>query len=202
VRVVATGGQALKAELVGIGQEGARALTLIEAAGPATATTGPMIFQGSARYPVDAIVIHFAATAPDWMRGQPLAAKRKEIVRWHREQRDWRKIGYHHLIDRDGATLPGRAETEIGAGVECHNRGVIHICLIGGAGSAATDLFERNITAAQDRVLRGALLRTLAVKDSHHESMRLEFATTPFRDHSGTSAVRRATQPIIRADSY
>lgn len=33
VPLVATGGQALKAELVGIGQEGAHALTLIEAAG-------------------------------------------------------------------------------------------------------------------------------------------------------------------------
>ena len=37
VRLVATGGQALKAELVGVGQEGARALTLIEAAGPRAA---------------------------------------------------------------------------------------------------------------------------------------------------------------------
>ena len=37
VRLVATGGQALKAELVGIGQEGARAMTLIEAAGPRAA---------------------------------------------------------------------------------------------------------------------------------------------------------------------
>jgi len=50
-----------------------------------------------------------------------------EIDRWHRDERGWRKIGYHHLIDRDDATLPGRAESEIGAGVEGHNRGVIHI---------------------------------------------------------------------------
>jgi hypothetical protein len=120
----------------------------------ATGPAGPMIFQGSARYPLDEIVIHCAATASDWMRGQPLADKRKEIDRWHREDRGWRKIGYHHLIDRDGATLPGRAENEIGAGVEGHNRGVIHICLIGGAGSSATDPFERNFTAAQDRALR------------------------------------------------
>jgi hypothetical protein len=84
----------------------------------ATVPAGPMIFQGRARYPVDEIVIHCAATAPEWMRGQPLTAKRKEIDRWHREERGWRKIGYHHLIDRDGAILPGRAETEIGAGVE------------------------------------------------------------------------------------
>jgi peptidoglycan hydrolase-like protein with peptidoglycan-binding domain len=67
-----------------------------------SAAPRPMIFQGSARYPVDEIVIHCAATHPDWMRGQPLTAKRKEIERWHREERGWRKIGYHHLIDRDG----------------------------------------------------------------------------------------------------
>lgn len=126
----------------------------------AAVPAGPMIFQGSARYPVDEIVIHCATTHPDWMRRQPLTSKRKEIDRWHREERGWRKIGYHHLIDRDGAILPGRAESEIGAGVEGHNRGVIHICLIGGAGSSATDPFERHFTAAQDRALR-ALIDTI-----------------------------------------
>ena len=47
----------------------------------ATVAAGPMIFQGSARYRVEEIVIHCAATAPDWMRGQPLTAKRKEAER-------------------------------------------------------------------------------------------------------------------------
>ena len=61
------------------------------------------------------------------------------------------------MIDHDGAILPGRAETEIGAGVEGHHRGLIHICLIGGAGSVATDPFERNFTAAQNRALRGLI---------------------------------------------
>lgn len=138
---------------------------------------GPMIFQGSARYPVDEIVIHCAATHPDWMRGQPFTAKRKEIDRWHREERGWRKIGYHHLIDRDGAILPGRAETEIGAGVEGHNRGVIHICLIGGAGSSATDSFERNFTAAQDRALRGLI-----------DAIRAETAITRITGHNDHAA--------------
>jgi hypothetical protein len=53
-----------------------------------------IIFRGSAHYPVDEIVIHCAATVPDWMRGQPLTAKRKEIDRRQREERGWRKIGY------------------------------------------------------------------------------------------------------------
>lgn len=116
-----------------------------------------MIFQGSARYPVDEIVIHCAATAPDWMRGQPRVAKRKEVDRGHREGRGWPELGYHHLVDRDGATPSGRAETEIGARVDGHNRGVFHICLIGGAGSTATDPFERNFTAAQDCGVRGLI---------------------------------------------
>ena len=139
--------------------------------------SGPMIFQGWARYPVDEIVIHCAATHPDWMRGQLITAKRKEIDRWHREERGWRKIGYHHLIDRDGAILPGRAETEIGAGVEGHNRGVIHICLIGGASSAATDPFERNFTAAQDRALRGLI-----------DAIRAETAITRITGHNDHAA--------------
>lgn len=143
----------------------------------AAAPAGPMTFQGSARYPVDEIVIHCAATAPDWLRGQPLTAKRKEIDRWHREERGWRKIGYHHLIDSDGAILPGRAETEIGAGVEGHNRGVIHICLIGGAGSAATDPFERNFTAAQDRALRSLI-----------EAIRARTAITRITGHNDHAA--------------
>jgi peptidoglycan hydrolase-like protein with peptidoglycan-binding domain len=139
--------------------------------------SGPVIFQGSARYPVDDIVIHCASTHPDWMRGQPLTAKRKEIDRWHREERGWRKIGYHHVIDRDGAVLPGRAENEIGAGVEGHNRGVIHICLIGGAGSSATDAFERNFTAAQDRALRGLI-----------DAIRAETAITSITGHNDHAA--------------
>ncbi len=116
-----------------------------------------MIYQGTARYPVSEIVIHCSATPPGWMKGQSLAAKRAEIRRWHVDQRGWRDIGYHHLIDRDGSTLPGRPETEIGAGVEGHNRGVIHICLVGGAGSTADDPFEKNFAAAQDLALRGLL---------------------------------------------
>ncbi|ETD90895.1 N-acetylmuramoyl-L-alanine amidase [Rhodobacter capsulatus] len=145
---------------------------------PEVAAAGrPMIYQGSARYPVDEIVIHCAATHPDWMQGHPFTAKRKEIDRWHREERGWRKIGYHHLIDRDGTILPGRAKSEIGAGVEGHNRGVIHICLIGGAGSAATDPFERNFTAAQDRALRGLI-----------DAIRAETAITRITGHNDHAA--------------
>ncbi|NBT33029.1 MAG: hypothetical protein EBT13_14305 [Rhodobacteraceae bacterium] len=113
-----------------------------------------MIYQGSARYPVREIVVHCTATPPSWMGNGTFAERFAEIRRWHMQDRGWADIGYHHVIDRDGATMPGRAETVIGAGVEGHNSGVIHISLIGGGGSAATDAFSRNFTAAQDATLR------------------------------------------------
>jgi hypothetical protein len=121
---------------------------------PATFVPGSArIYQGSARYLVDEIAVHCAATLPTWMEGQSLAAKVAEITAWHRA-RGWRTIGYQHVIDRDGARATGRAETEIGAGIEGHNRGVIHICLIGGHGSASTDPFSHNFTPEQDKSLR------------------------------------------------
>ena len=113
-----------------------------------------MIYQGTARYPVTEIILHCADTRPEWMSGRPLAEKVAEIRRWHVQQRRWRNIGYHWVIDRDGAVAPGRPETEIGAHVEGHNRGTIGICLLGGYGAKADDPFERNFTAAQAVAMR------------------------------------------------
>jgi hypothetical protein len=127
---------------------------IVFASEPVTFPAGtPRLYQGSARYLVDEIVVHCADTLPDWMAGAPLADKVAEVTRWHKA-RGWRTVGYHWLIDRDGAVWPGRAETEIGAGVEGHNRGVIHVCLFGGHGSASTDRFLSNFTTAQDARLR------------------------------------------------
>ena len=108
-----------------------------------------MIYQGKAYYPVIEIILHCADTWPDWMAGRPLTEKVAEIRRWHVEQRGWRDIGYHWVIDRDGAVAPGRRETELGAHVEGHNRGTIGICLLGGHGAKADDLFEKNFSGAQ-----------------------------------------------------
>jgi peptidoglycan hydrolase-like protein with peptidoglycan-binding domain len=151
---------------------GARTRTAVQAwldadGAPATVAIAPqtrnIIHQGKARYPVAEIVVHCSATRPDWMGNARLADQVAEIRRWHIEDRGWRTIGYHWVIGRDGSILPGRAETEIGAGVEGHNRGVIHICLIGGAGSAETDSFTRNFTGRQDIALRG-LMQGIAMR--------------------------------------
>lgn len=120
---------------------------------------GPSLRQGSAGYEVTEIVVHCADTPKGWLSNQPLDAKVREIRRWHRDN-GWRDIGYHWVIDTDGALAAGRPETEIGAGVRDHNRGVIHICLIGGHGSAASDEFGEHFTLGQDDALR-SLIRSI-----------------------------------------
>lgn len=134
--------------------------------------TGNLIRQGKAGYPVHEIVVHCSATRSNWMGNATLVSQRAEIRRWHVDENGWRDIGYHWLIGRDGKLLPGRPETEIGAGVEGHNRGVIHICLIGGAGSVEDGRFGDSFTAAQDVTLRQQLqaigMRTQVRRISGH----------------------------------
>lgn len=130
------------------------------------------IRQGAAGYLVEEVVVHCSATGASWYAGKRSSEKVAEIRRWHVQDRGWRDIGYHWVIDRDGTVLPGRAETVIGAGVEGHNRGVIHVCLIGGGGSAAADAFERHFTPHQAAALRKVLasirLRTPIKRISGH----------------------------------
>lgn len=116
-----------------------------------------MIYQGSARHPVREIIIHCAATRPEWMQGRPLAEKVAEIRRWHVRENGWRDIGYHWIIDRDGSIAPGRPETVIGAHVAGRNSGTIGICLLGGLGSRETDQFDQHFTPAQARTLRALI---------------------------------------------
>lgn len=105
------------------------------------------------------IFIHAAATPASWMDGKSLGDKIAEIRRWHVEERGWRDIGYHYIIDRDGSVGPGRPEDEIGAHVKGHNRNSIGICLLGGRGSKADDPFLANYTLAQDYALKALLER-------------------------------------------
>lgn len=115
--------------------------------------TSTMIYQGAARHAVREIIVHCAATRPDWMAGRPIAEKVAEIRRWHLAN-GWKDIGYHHIIDRSGIVLAGRPETVIGAHTVGKNSGTIGICLIGGHGSAETDLFAEHFTPQQDITLR------------------------------------------------
>lgn len=102
---------------------------------------------------ISEIVVHCSATRPQWMSEHPLSAKIAEIKVWHLA-RGWSDIGYHFLIDRNGAQGKGRPIERVGAHVRGHNRGTIGVCLIGGHGAASTDKFLDNFTEAQDESLR------------------------------------------------
>lgn len=108
-----------------------------------------MIYQGNAKYPVHELCFHTSATTKSWMLNKTTHQKVAEIRRWHVEERGWSDIGYHLIIDTDGTITPGRAFSRIGAGVAGHNRGVIHVCLIGGHGGASTDRFRDHYSLLQ-----------------------------------------------------
>lgn len=110
------------------------------------------ILQGKNRVLVEEIIIHTSATRPLWMSGSTLAAKVAEIRSWHRAN-GWNDIGYHWIIDRDGAYMVGRAETTVGAHTIGKNTGTIGVCLLGGHGSAETDQFFDNYTFEQQEAL-------------------------------------------------
>ena len=128
-----------------------------DSASPAPAALAPaQHVVGTIRQPegvVDTIWIHCAATRPQWMAGHTLAAKVEEIRRWHIAL-NWRDIGYHWIIDRDGQIAPGRPETVKGSHVRGYNDRSLGICLIGGHGSNATDRFEDHFTPQQKTALR------------------------------------------------
>ena len=111
---------------------------------------------------ISQIVIHCAATRPEWMEGQPAQAKVDEIDKWHRD-RGFRRIGYHYFIDRDGVVVKGRQLEEEGAHTLGQNKDSIGICLAGGHGSAMNDPFSKNYTDAQDQALR-VLINELQVR--------------------------------------
>ena len=102
---------------------------------------------------IDHIIIHCTATPPDWWGKAKTSAKVAEVRRWHKGQRRWSDIGYHYLIDRDGTVAIGRPLERTGAHTRGHNTGSIGIALFGGHGSAETDAFAENFTAAQDQAL-------------------------------------------------
>jgi N-acetylmuramoyl-L-alanine amidase len=103
---------------------------------------------------INEIIIHCSATRPEWYEKKTLAAKVKEIKRWHVEERKWSDIGYHFIIDRDGQIANGRSVDVAGAHTAGKNANSIGICLIGGHGSNPTDKFLDNFTPEQEAALK------------------------------------------------
>lgn len=122
---------------------------------------------------ITGIIIHCSATRPDWMAGSSAEAKRDEIRRWHVQDRGWKDIGYHFLIDRDGKVVKGRPITKDGAHVMGHNKGTIGVCLIGGHGSAVHDSFGVHFTGDQADALRRLL-----------QQLRMTYGPVPITGHN------------------
>ena len=111
--------------------------------------------------PINEIIVHCTATRANWWAKSATKDKVEEVRRWHMQDRGWKDIGYHFLIDRDGTVAEGRPLDQVGAHTQDHNTGTIGISLFGGFGSAATDNFFYNFTPEQDKALR-ALIKDLS----------------------------------------
>ena len=106
--------------------------------------------------PINEIIVHCTATRPEWMAGEPTAAKVAEIDSWHR-QRGWSQVGYHYLVDMDGTVAAGRPVEKVGAHCRGHNKGTIGVALFGGHGSSERDKFSDHYTVEQNKALRELL---------------------------------------------
>jgi N-acetylmuramoyl-L-alanine amidase len=100
------------------------------------------------------IVVHCTATRPEWWSSKSTAQKVAEVRRWHVQERGWKDIGYHYLIDRNGYTVAGRPLDQVGAHTQGRNAGTVGVALFGGHGSSANDNFSDHFTVEQDKALR------------------------------------------------
>ena len=114
---------------------------------------------------INEIIVHCTATRADWWSDRSSRDKVEEVRRWHVEDRNWRDVGYHWLIDLDGSVIKGRDESVTGAHVAGHNANSIGVSLFGGHGGSNDDKFEDNFTPEQDASLR-QLIRD--IKDRHN----------------------------------
>jgi len=75
---------------------------------------------------IDKIIIHCAATP----EGRDV--KTETIKSWHVKGNGWSDIGYHFVIELDGAVKNGRPLHRSGAHTKGENAGSIGICYVGG----------------------------------------------------------------------
>lgn len=103
---------------------------------------------------INEIVVHTLAVKPGWMKGRSNEEKLAEVDRWHREDNNWRMIGYHAVIFRDGEILQGRQDWEVGAHEPKVNKFSLGVALEGGFGGNENDSFDKHYTLEQEVALR------------------------------------------------
>jgi len=112
---------------------------------------------------IDEIIVHCTATRPEWMEANATSAKVAELKRWHCDPkpkgRGWSDIGYHFVVDRNGAVAEGRPLARSGAHCRGRNANSIGVTLVGGFGSDADDQFDEHFTQDQADALVALLNR-------------------------------------------
>lgn len=68
------------------------------------------------------IIVHCSDTATGTLEG---------ITRYHIQVKGWSAVGYHAVIERDGAIKAGRPEETIGAHCYGHNADTLGVCMVG-----------------------------------------------------------------------
>ena len=100
---------------------------------------------------IDKIIIHCAATKPSMDIGVA------EIRKWHTSPpNNWKDIGYHYVIRRNGSIENGRPVIMAGVHTKGHNAKSIGICLVGGIddkGNAASNFTDKQ-WATLERLVR------------------------------------------------
>lgn len=64
------------------------------------------------------------------------------IRKWHVEERNWKDIGYHYVVTKNGNVHQGRPLKEAGAHTFGHNDDSIGVCLTGREEFSASQFFS------------------------------------------------------------
>lgn len=70
-----------------------------------------------------------------------------QIKRWHVEGNGWSDVGYHRIIEGDGAVMQGRPDDVAGAHAEGFNSKSLGVCVVGDFDREAIDLSDPQGTA-------------------------------------------------------
>ena len=137
---------------------------------------------------IDKIIIHCSATP----EGRDV--KTSEIKRWHTEDRKWRDIGYHFVVELDGSIHKGRSVGTSGAHCvgENHNIG---ICYVGGVDK---DMNPKDTRTPQQKESLIDLIQDIMeeypdIKVYGHR----DFADKPCPSYDAKEEYREISNPIV-----
>ncbi len=147
---------------------------------------------------IDTLIWHCSATP----EGREISVK--EIDRWHKK-RGWSGIGYHKVVQLDGAVNEGRPMNKVGAHVKGHNTGSLGYVYIGGVTAAGKPKDTRTPAqkATMERLTREAIEDFGVTKVYGHN----EFANKACpsfdvqTDSTIQNAIRGRRPPVATLDS-